>query len=86
MERKNTLAFGLLGAALVVALGAAFATTPSARAAAAEDVVTIRLSVDEDPIVPRLAESLGFLKQSGVRILRTKVETFPRKTICFRRR
>jgi NitT/TauT family transport system substrate-binding protein len=79
MERKNTLAFGLLGAALVVALGAAFATTPSARAAAAEDVVTIRLSVDEDPIVPRLAESLGFLKQSGVRILRTKVEDFSKE-------
>jgi NitT/TauT family transport system substrate-binding protein len=79
MQRKNTLACGLLGVALVVALGAVFATTPSERAVAAEDVVTIRLSVDEDPIVPRLAESLGYLRQSGVRILRTKVEDFSKE-------
>jgi NitT/TauT family transport system substrate-binding protein len=78
MQRKTTVAAGLLGAALV-ALTGTFAMMPVARVAAAEDVVTIRLSVDEDPIVPRLAESLGYLKQSGVRIVRAKVEDFSKE-------
>src|ERR1700688_1521022 len=78
MQRKTTLAGVLLGAALV-ALTGTLAIMPGARVAAAEDVVTIRLSVDEDPIVPRLAESLGYLKQSGVRIVRVKVESFSKE-------
>ena len=78
MQRKTTLAGVLLGAALV-ALTGTLAIMPGARVAAAEDVVTIRLSVDEDPIVPRLAESLGYLKQAGVRIVRAKVEDFSKE-------
>jgi NitT/TauT family transport system substrate-binding protein len=79
MKRKSTLAGGLLGAALVALAGTLAMTMPVARVAAAEDVVTIRLSVDEDPIVPRLAESLGYLKQAGVRIVRAKVEDFSKE-------
>jgi NitT/TauT family transport system substrate-binding protein len=78
MQRKTTLAAVLLGAALV-ALPGTLAMMPVAPVAAAEDIVTIRLSVDEDPIVPRLAESLGYLKQAGVRIVRAKVEDFSKE-------
>ena len=36
----------------------------------------IRMSIDEDPIVPWLAESLGYLREEGVQIVRVKVEDF----------
>jgi NitT/TauT family transport system substrate-binding protein len=45
-------------------------------AAAATQPVKIRMSVDEDPIVPRLAESLGYLKREGVELVKVKVEDF----------
>lgn len=45
----------------------------------APDTVRIRLSVDEDPIVPRLAESLGYLKQEGIEIVPVKVESFSKE-------
>lgn len=38
--------------------------------------VRIRLSVDEDPIVPHLAASLGFLRDERVEIVPVKAETF----------
>lgn len=34
------------------------------------------MSVDEDPIVPRLAESLGYLRREGIEIVKVKVEDF----------
>ena len=70
---------GALAGLALVAVGAAMVIVPPARTSAAENVVTIRLSVDEDPIVPRLAESLGYLKQAGVRIERVKVEDFSKE-------
>ncbi len=36
---------------------------------AEDDVVRVRMSVDEDPIVLRLAQSLGYLKQEGIEIV-----------------
>jgi len=36
----------------------------------------IRMAIDEDPIVPWLAESLGYLKAEGVEIVRAKIEDF----------
>lgn len=67
MNRK-TAATLLAGAAF--GLGAA---RPWASGATAGDVA-IRLSVDEDPIVVRLAHSLGFFRQEGITIVPVKVE------------
>lgn len=66
-------------AVLLAAALCAVVSAGSAGRAAADDVVTIRLSVDEDPIVPRLAESLGYLKQERVRIVPVKVESFSKE-------
>jgi phosphate transport system substrate-binding protein len=38
--------------------------------------VRVRLSVDEDPIVPRLAQALGYLQREGIEIVKVKVEDF----------
>jgi NitT/TauT family transport system substrate-binding protein len=55
---------------LVTAVLACAATT------AAAESFKIRLAVDEDPIVPRLAQSLGYFAQEGVEIVPVKVEDF----------
>jgi NitT/TauT family transport system substrate-binding protein len=65
----------LLAAALV-ALGC---TLPAAPVPAADRTVKIRLSVDEDPIVPRLAQSLGYFKAEGVEIVPVKVDSFAKE-------
>jgi NitT/TauT family transport system substrate-binding protein len=43
---------------------------------AADTPVTVRMAIDEDPIVPALAASLGYLKEAGVEIVRVKAEDF----------
>ena len=60
----------------MLALGCVLRVAP---ATAAEHVVKIRLSVDEDPIVVRLAQNLGYFKQEGVEIARVKVEDFSKE-------
>ena len=50
-------------------LGGAF-TLP----AAAEGLTQVRMSIDEDPIVLRLAASLGYLEQEGIRIVPVDLE------------
>jgi NitT/TauT family transport system substrate-binding protein len=50
---------------------------PAAHAAGAPYV--IRMSVDEDPIVPHLAETLGYFRQEGVEIVPVKVEDFSKE-------
>jgi ABC-type nitrate/sulfonate/bicarbonate transport system substrate-binding protein/ABC-type phosphate transport system substrate-binding protein len=42
----------------------------------ANSPVRVRLSVDEDPIVPRLAESLGYLRREGIELVKVRVEDF----------
>ncbi len=37
---------------------------------AEENPIKVRLTVDEDPIVPRLAESLGYFKAEGLEVIR----------------
>src|ERR1035437_7392492 len=54
----------LLGAALLLAAG----LHPLA---AAEPLTRVRLTVDEDPIVVRLAESLGYFEAEGLDVVRT---------------
>lgn len=41
-----------------------------------EGPVRVKMTVDENPIVPYLAESLGYLKEEGVEIVPVKVEDF----------
>ena len=41
---------------------------------AAGPMVTVRMSVDEDPIVLRLGESLGYFRQEGLTIVRVDLE------------
>ncbi len=41
---------------------------------AAGPMVTVRMSVDEDPIVLRLGESLGYFRQEGLTVVRVDLE------------
>jgi NitT/TauT family transport system substrate-binding protein len=67
-------------AALLVAMLFAFGCAlPAMPAAAADRTIKIRLSVDEDPIVPRLAQSLGYFKAEGVEIVPVKVDAFSKE-------
>ena len=61
---KTSLPLQLLTAALLLAAG----LHPLA---AAEPLIQVRLAVDEDPIVVRLAESLGYFKAEGLDVVRT---------------
>ena len=65
MKRRCT------GLAVVAAL---MSVAFSAAAANEKQLVTVRMSVDEDPIVMRLAESLGYFKQEGLNIVRVDLE------------
>ena len=64
----------LVATAGVAALGCAnlAATWP----ATAAQTIKVRLAVDEDPIVPRLAQSLGYFEKEGIEIVPVKVEDF----------
>lgn len=42
----------------------------------ADDLVTVRLSVDEQPIVPILAESLGYFRDAGLNVIQTDAEEY----------
>lgn len=62
------------GAALVV-MGLAFGSAVTAMpVAAAEKLTRVRMSIDEDPIVLRLADSLGYFKQEGIEIVPVDLE------------
>ena len=54
-----------------VALGSAVTAVP---VDAAEKRTQVRMSIDEDPIVLRLADSLGYLKQEGIEIVPVDLE------------
>jgi NitT/TauT family transport system substrate-binding protein len=41
--------------------------------------IQIRLSVDEDPIVPQLAKSLGYFRDEGIEIIPVMVESFAKE-------
>jgi NitT/TauT family transport system substrate-binding protein len=58
-------------AAALLAVGTAFAV-PSV--AAAEKPTQVRMSIDEDPIVMRLADSLGYLKREGIEVVPVDLE------------
>jgi phosphate transport system substrate-binding protein len=60
----------LLAVALA-AFGGALGTVP---VAGAEQLTEVRMTIDEDPIVLRLASSLGYLKQEGIRIVPVDLE------------
>lgn len=57
--------------AALLALGAACTLPPLA---AAEKVTPVRMSIDEDPIVIRLANSLGYLRKEGIEIVPVDLE------------
>lgn len=59
---------GLL--ALAICLG------PVPALAGANAPIKVRMSVDEDPVVPRLAASLGYLKDEGIEIVPVKITDF----------
>jgi len=54
----------------------ASASIAAALPATAAQTIKIRLAVDEDPIVPRLAQSLGYFRKEGIEIVPVKVEDF----------
>jgi phosphate transport system substrate-binding protein len=69
-RRYKPSAASLLAAALAVFGGA----PASAPVAAAERLTQVRMAIDEDPIVLRLAGSLGYLEQEGVQIVPVDLE------------
>jgi NitT/TauT family transport system substrate-binding protein len=79
---RSHLAVCLLACLLVASAGAALAASPPTavpqagerRFAAAQAFTPVRMSVDEDPIVIRLAESLGYFKMEGLQIVRVDLE------------
>jgi phosphate transport system substrate-binding protein len=63
------------GTSLLATVLAAFAGIHGAGpVAAAERLTQVRMSIDEDPIVLRLASSLGYLKQEGISIAPVDLE------------
>ena len=64
----------LMGLAGIAALACGGMSTASPATAA--QAVKVRLAVDEDPIVPRLAQSLGYFEKEGIEIVPVKVEDF----------
>ena len=64
---KTPLLAKLLGAALLAGVGLS---------ALAAEPVKVRMSFDEDMVVTRLAESLGYFKQEGVEIVNTEMVVF----------
>ncbi len=67
------VSFGKYLVAIAIIAGAALAVPLPVMAA---DTIRIRLAVDEDPIVPRLAQSLGYFRDEGIEIVPVKVEDF----------
>ena len=60
----------------LVSLGlAAFALAGDARLHAAENLAKVRMSFDEDLVVTRIAESLGYFKQEGIEIVPVDITT-----------
>jgi ABC-type nitrate/sulfonate/bicarbonate transport system substrate-binding protein len=59
---------------VVVALAAIGSALAAAPIAAAERLTQVRMSIDEDPIVLRLANSLGYFKQEGIEIVPVDLE------------
>ena len=78
MNMKTTSAKPLIkrsAARLVVmALAATASALAGAPIAAAERLTQVRMSIDEDPIVLRLANSLGYFKQEGIEIVPVDLE------------
>src|SRR5437588_10723611 len=63
---KHRIAIGCIAAASLLLAAAA--------AAAAGKAATIRMAIDEDPIVLRLASSLGYLEREGIDIVPVDLE------------
>jgi NitT/TauT family transport system substrate-binding protein len=61
-------------ARLKAALAAATLACACALAAAAQKPMQVRMSIDEDPIVVRLAQSLGYLRDEGIEIAPVDLE------------
>ncbi len=59
---------GLVLTTTLIAIGSPWAAIAAGR------MVTVRMSVDEDPIVIRLGESLGYFQQEGLTIVRVDLE------------
>ena len=57
-----------------VALAAFVGSVATVPIAAAETLTAVRMTIDEDPIVLRLASSLGYLTQEGIRIVPVDLE------------
>jgi NitT/TauT family transport system substrate-binding protein len=58
-------------AAILLALGTVY---PFANPLAAETITKVRMSIDEDPIVIRLAERLGYFRREGIEIVPVDLE------------
>jgi hypothetical protein len=59
---------GLVLTATLIAIGSPWGAFAAGR------LVTVRMSVDEDPIVLRLGESLGYFRQEGLTVVRVDLE------------
>lgn len=69
--RQVTRAFVASFLSVGFAIGSTLTAVP---VAAAEKLTQVRMSIDEDPIVLRLADSLGYLKQEGIEIVAVDLE------------
>lgn len=65
---KITTMTGLMALAIGLALAPALA--------AAKAPIKVRMSIDEDPVLPHLAASLGYLKDEGIEIVPVKITDF----------
>lgn len=61
---------------LIAVVALACGSLVMALPATAAQTIKVRLAVDEDPIVPRLAQSLGYFEKEGIEIVPVKVEDF----------
>ena len=59
---------------IVMALVALVGALGASPGKAADNLTQVRMSIDEDPIVLRLADSLGYLKQEGIEIVPVDLE------------
>ena len=70
-KRMSRLSVATRLVAVLAAFGGALCAVP---VAAAGPLAEVRMSIDEDPIVLRLASSLGYLDKEGIRILPVDLE------------
>ncbi len=76
---KNQSKTRFIASYLTMGLLAGGSTLAAGLALGGEQLTKVRVAVDEDPIVQRLATSLGYFRQEGLEIVPVKVESFSKE-------